>query len=87
MTDGEFNRVPYITGYTDAESLFMIRELLLDNNVFPTFNNNPELLIPFQWNVQPGSQEAQEIVNEIRNMYFNGTTLANDLRYEYTQVF
>ncbi|XP_055697980.1 juvenile hormone esterase-like [Phlebotomus papatasi] len=84
MTDGSFNHVPYITGYTSAESLVMIRELLLDPSVFPTINANPELKVPFWWNVPPGSAAAQSISSQIADFYWGGVPLHNDIREQWT---
>uniref|UniRef100_A0A1B0CQE7 Carboxylesterase type B domain-containing protein n=2 Tax=Lutzomyia longipalpis TaxID=7200 RepID=A0A1B0CQE7_LUTLO len=84
MRDGQFTQVPYITGYTSAESLVMIRELLLDPSVFPTVNANPELMVPFWWNVAPGSAAAQSISRQIADFYWNGVQLHNDIREQWT---
>lgn len=62
-----------------------IRELTLDSSVFPTINNNPELLVPGEWNIPIGSQASREITDEIRNFYFRGTTLGDDMRVEWSQ--
>uniref|UniRef100_A0A1B0GMF3 Carboxylic ester hydrolase n=1 Tax=Phlebotomus papatasi TaxID=29031 RepID=A0A1B0GMF3_PHLPP len=72
LRDGSFYHVPYITGYVSAESLLMIRELLLDPSVFPTMNANPELLVPPWWNVPAGSAASQSIATQVANFYWGG---------------
>ncbi|GAB0097796.1 Carboxylic ester hydrolase [Sergentomyia squamirostris] len=84
MRDGSFNQVPYITGFTSAESLVMIRELLLDPSVFPTINANPELKVPFWWNVAPGSAASQSISRQIADFYWGGVALHADIREQWT---
>lgn len=86
MQAGAFNQVPYITGYTSAESLVMIRELLLDPSVLDTVNADPELKVPFWWNITRGSAPSVAIANEISNFYWNGAQLTNDIRELWTFV-
>lgn len=84
MESGGFAQVPYITGYTSAEALVMIRELTLDNTVFEQVNANNEVLVPFQWNITQGSASAREISQAIANLYWNGAQLNENLREQWT---
>ena len=86
MESGGFNHVPFIAGYTSAESLVMIRELLLDNTVLDQVNANNEVVVPFNWNITAGSASSREIAQTIANFYWNGATLTNDLREQWTTV-
>lgn len=86
MNRGAFNRVPFMIGYNDAESLFMIRELLLDNTVFDAFNANPDFFVPYFWNVAPNSPAATEISNGFRNFYWGGVPLSQAVRGQFSQV-
>lgn len=86
MESGGYNHVPFIVGYTSAESLVLIRELVLDSTVFDQVNANNELLIPFNWNVTQGSASAREMSQAISHFYWNGATLTNDLREQWTTV-
>lgn len=85
MNAGDFNRVPYITGFNNAESLFQVIEEVLDPNVFNAFNENPHIMVPFQWNVSESSPESERIVENISEFYFQGAPLSTAVRYPYTQ--
>ncbi|KAJ6635104.1 Bile salt-activated lipase [Pseudolycoriella hygida] len=85
MNAGNFHDVPYITGFNDAESLFLVYEEILDPNVFNVYNENPHIMIPLQWNVSAGSPESDDIVSKISQFYFQGQPLSTALRYPYTQ--
>lgn len=84
METGTFTHVPYITGYTSAESLVMMRELTLDGTVFDQVNSDPEVLVPFQWNITRGTAASREIADTIANFYWNGAPLQHDLREQWT---
>lgn len=86
MNSGEYNHVPYITGFNDAESLFNIIEDFIDPNVFNVYNANPHIMIPLQWNVSEGSPESYSIVRAISEFYFDGKPLSREIRYQYTRV-
>lgn len=86
MNAGKFHRVPYITGFNDAESLFNIVEELIDPNVFNVYNANPHIMIPSTWNVTKGSAESQSITHDILEFYFDGQSLSRDTRHQYTKV-
>lgn len=85
MNAGKFNRVPYITGFNNAESLFIVAEETIDPNTFNVFNENPHILIPVDWNVTQNSPESKEIVGRISEFYFQGQPLSRDVREAYTQ--
>lgn len=84
MQSGAFNQVPYIIGFNSAESIYIIREIILDPQIFRTINANPSLLIPRWWNVH--SNELDEMAQKILDFYFNGTNLNYSIRHEYSQV-
>lgn len=86
INSGEYNHVPYITGFNDAESLFNVIEEVLDPNVFNVYNANPHIMIPLQWNVTEGSPESKSITHDISEFYFEGRPLSTEVRYPYTQV-
>lgn len=72
MKKATFNQVPYIVGSNSVESLFGVRETLIDPFLFSKFNKNPHYLIPEEWNIDPKSPEATEIIQKIKNVYFKG---------------
>lgn len=86
MLTGNFTRVPYITGFNSDESLFMVREYVIDSNVFNTLNNNAHLLVPRWWDISRRSRESDEVIEQVRRFYFKGGKLSYQLRYEYSQV-
>lgn len=85
MRSGQILRLPFIMGYMDVESLFMIRELLIDSNVFNNFINNPHFYVPQSFNLQPGSAASNEVATAFRNQYFNGQHPSNAIRFNWTQ--
>lgn len=85
MKSGNFNHVPYITGFNSDEALGFIREVIIDPSVLKKFNRNQHLLIPRWWNIPSNSSEAPEIIDKIRQFYFHDSNLTYDLRYEYSQ--
>lgn len=86
MNSGGFNHVPYITGYTSAESLVLIRELVLDGSVFDVVNGDRERLVPFFWNITRGSQTSHAIADSIADFYWQGQPLSDSLREHWTRV-
>jgi len=87
MRTGNFIRVPIMIGYTSDESLFMIRESLLDNTTLDTFPLNPFHYVPRSFNLNPATQPAlvNEVATSFRNTYFNGGHPSEETRYNYTQ--
>lgn len=74
MNRGQILTMPMIVGYTDVESLFMIRETLIDNTVFDQFIANPHFYVPQSYNLHPVANAAQvnEVATTFRNMYLGG---------------
>lgn len=85
MESGGFNHVPLIIGYTSAESLFYIRETILNRLIFDNINADPELLVPFWWNIPRGSAASIAIAEAIRNFYWNGVALTSAVREQWTR--
>lgn len=85
MESGGFNHVPYITGFTSAEALFYIRELILNPTIFPQINEDPEVLVPFWWNIPRGSAASLSIADKIRNFYWVGVELTAEHRGHWTR--
>lgn len=86
MVNGEYMDIPLIIGYTSEESLFMIREQILDAAVRDTVNANRDLIVPTAlWNVEPTSSAGQSIANSFWNFYMNGEQLTQDNRFEWSQ--
>lgn len=87
MNTGNFLRMPFIMGYTDVESLFMIRELLIDNTVMNQFIANPHFYSPHSFNLNPQTQQAEvnEVAASFRNIYFNGAHPSQAVRFNWTQ--
>lgn len=78
--NGTFNKVPLLVGFNSVDS--MLNRLSPDG---PTrFNENPNLLIPDAWKIEPNSLEAQEILAGFRRVYFNGSqTITPDMMNEW----
>lgn len=86
MEAGDFMDIPLVIGYCSEESLFMIREQILDTNVRDTINANRSLVVPTTlWDVDPNSASGQAITNAFWDFYMNGQNLALGNRYEWSQ--
>lgn len=74
MNRGQILTMPFIIGYTDIESLFMIRETLIDDTVFDQFAVNPHFYVPQSYNLNPVQNVAQinEVATTFRDMYLGG---------------
>lgn len=70
---GNINQVPFLVGYTSDENLFAKDQIREDSTILERFNHNPNLLVPPEWNIEPNSPEANEVINGFRNLYFNGS--------------
>lgn len=66
------NRVPYLMGFTIIEFIFAIPELARFPRAIERFIQNPNNLIPDEWNVSPNSPQAMEVVAAFTNLYFGG---------------
>jgi acetylcholinesterase len=75
VRNGNINQVPYMIGFNSLESLYSIRDILADPTILERFNQNPNLLIPPEWNLAPNSPEALEVIDAFRSLYFNGSTV------------
>lgn len=76
MINGSYRTVPMIIGTTNNEGLLMVREYLLDNQVFDRFNENEYLFVPQSFNLEEGSPEVKEVADVFRNLYFEGKNLS-----------
>lgn len=74
IATGNINTVPYMMGFNSMESLYSIADLSANPNLLDRFNQNPHLLVPVEWNLAPGSPQAQEVITAFRNLYFGGAT-------------
>lgn len=86
MEAGDFMDIPLIIGYTSDESLFMIREQLLDTTVRDTVNANRNMVVPTtMWDVEPNSAAGNAITTSFWSHYLNGQDLSLANRYEWSQ--
>lgn len=82
---GEIITVPHIMGYTSVESLFMIRELLVEPQVMQIFQQNPMFMIPPSFNIQESDPMISQIIQTFLDVYFNGTFPTEEKRFEWAQ--
>lgn len=69
---GNVNRVPLVVGFNSAESLHVVAEVTNNPLALERFNQNPNLLVPLEWNIAPNSPQAQEVIAAFRTLYFGG---------------
>lgn len=86
MESGDFMDVPLVIGYTSDESLFVIREAVLDPSVTDILNGNRNLVVPTSlWGIDPNSAAGQTIANEFHSYYLNNQPISDSNRYNWTQ--
>lgn len=78
LRSGNFNKVPLIMGYNDAEALYKIHS--------PYPDNTDMNYVPLLWNIPHNSTEEAEVAQAFRNFYWRGSQLDDNLRYQYLQV-
>jgi carboxylesterase type B len=71
-------KVPLIIGTTSNEGLLMVREYLLDDDVFERYNENDEFFVPLSYNLSKNSSEVSEIADAFRNLYFDGKNISEE---------
>ena len=86
IKSGEFSNVPYLVGYNSRESLFLIRELGLDKELFDKFNSNPHFLVPFAWNIKEGTNESEAVYSAFQTYYWGGGNLTDNMKQEWINV-
>ncbi|KAG5683592.1 hypothetical protein PVAND_012865 [Polypedilum vanderplanki] len=86
MNRGNILTVPMIVGYMSDESLYIIRETLLDDTVFDQFQRNPHFYVPQSFNLNPVTQAAEvnEVATAFRNLYLGGQHPHTGIRYNWT---
>ena len=72
---GRINSVPFLIGFNSAEMLPAINSIRDDPTILERFNQNPNLLVPLEWNIQPNSPQALEVIAAFRNLYFGGAQI------------
>lgn len=69
---GNINQVPYLIGFNSDESMNARLDIASDPTILERFNQNPNLLIPREWNILPNSVDAATVINTFRIVYFGG---------------
>lgn len=85
MERGEIMPVPYIVGYTSIESLFMIRELLVEPTIMQLFEANPHFYAPVSFNLSAKDPRVHQVADAFRNQYFGGNAPTPDMRLQWAQ--
>lgn len=86
MESGGSKDIPLIIGYCSEESLFMIREQILDSGVRDVINNNPHLVVPTTlWDIDPHSPNGVSMANDIWSFYLDNQSLRLGNRLEWSR--
>lgn len=81
LKNGRWPEVPYIMGANNREALYLAREDVVTPDIFDRFKNNPDMFVPPTWGVPPKTKESADIVENVRNMYFDGGDMETKLQY------
>lgn len=83
---GNINTVPLMVGFNSAESLYAIAQVASDSTILEAFNQNPNLLVPSEWNIAPNTLQAQLVITAFRNLYFNGAqTITPEMAVQWSE--
>lgn len=86
LSSGGMIDVPFMAGYTSDESLFMIRESVLDSEVTDRLNANRHKVVPETlWGVNPLSPAGTTIADTFHQLYMNNQPITQANRYSWTQ--
>jgi bile salt-stimulated lipase len=78
MINGTFYDVPVIIGTTSKEGLLMVREYMLDEDVFSRYNENDNFFVPLSFELAENTPEVEEVADIFKKMYFDGKLLSED---------
>lgn len=77
LLKNEHSSIPMIIGVNSEEGLYAVTEWQNDPCLFGILNDEPELLLPHNWNIDPKSATAKEMLNQIYRLYFNNEPIRN----------
>jgi len=79
MLNGTYQNIsiPLIIGTTSNEGLLMVRQYLLDRDVFNQYNADDSFLVPLSFNLSNNSPSVEEVADEFRSMYFEGKNISS----------
>jgi bile salt-stimulated lipase len=85
MINGSSLNVPLIIGTTSNEGLLMVREYLLDEEVFDRYNNDDNFFVPLSFNLDESSPEKKKIADTFKDLYFDGQNLSSNSLNEWAK--
>lgn len=84
IRNGNINTVPFLVGFNSVESMYVISRALNDPTHLEAYNQNPNLLVPSEWNLIPNSPNSNEVLAAFRNLYFGGAqTITPDMALQW----
>uniref|UniRef100_A0A182PZ50 Carboxylic ester hydrolase n=1 Tax=Anopheles epiroticus TaxID=199890 RepID=A0A182PZ50_9DIPT len=85
LESGSYRAIPLMAGYVDMDSLlFSAVEMATNPGIFDAFNSNPHLLVPYVWNIQPGSAGSSAVSQAFQQYYWQGQPLNAGLLTQFT---
>ncbi|XP_063708883.1 juvenile hormone esterase-like [Culicoides brevitarsis] len=91
IQEKKFNKnIKYISGSNDKEMLLGIPQLNANPNFLQKLNENPHFLLPYEWHIDPDSEAAADIIDNIRKVYFHGQNITDTMdfiKYSTDRVF
>ena len=85
VVNGSFYDVPVMIGTTSKEGLLMVREYMLDEEVFTRYNENDEFFVPLSFNLHSGAPEIKEVAESLKDQYFQGNNLSESNLNEWAE--
>lgn len=68
MQSGTYNKVPFLTGYTDAEGILSV--ILSARKGVEPIHRDFELMVPVAFGLKRGSEKSKQIAQQIKDFYY-----------------
>ncbi|XP_026479131.1 esterase FE4-like [Ctenocephalides felis] len=86
MLKGDFNKVPFMTGITDAEGILAFMDFAKDPAVFDKFENDFERFVPTDLQLPLRSEASVKLAKEMKQFYFRDQPVSENTRKEFVDV-
>lgn len=87
IESGNITKVPYMIGFTSSENLAVINEVKNNSTMIENLKQNPFALVPSDWNLSPGSSEAEEVIEAFRKIYLIESKNISEAAWEWANYF
>lgn len=79
MLSGNFNKVPVLVGFNDAEGLLTLLSQK-DENIWEKFDEDFEQFVPLDLGISIGSEASRELSKAMKEFYFNNQSVVGNVQ-------